>query len=165
MKSPDLRVGHWDSQRERGKIVRGPEPGTSHPPGQDGLLRGNRGQYGRALGPCQRYSLPVRPGSLDREEHWYLLADEGTSEVMEISPPITPKTVELARPIPFHRESSRPKTPGPTNQTGDAQDCPLTFSWFELGSISGVRPKNHKSRSDPIFQRNSQVNSHPIPMR
>jgi hypothetical protein len=45
----DTRVGHWNGQRGRGMIVRGPEPGTSHPPGSDSLLRGNREEYGRAL--------------------------------------------------------------------------------------------------------------------
>src|SRR5258706_431867 len=50
---PNARVGHWGGQCGRGRTVRGPEQGTSNPPGLDGLLRENRGQYGRARGPCQ----------------------------------------------------------------------------------------------------------------
>src|SRR5258707_4220612 len=50
---PNARVGHRGGQCGRGRTVRGPEQGTSNPPGLDGLLRENRGQYGRARGPCQ----------------------------------------------------------------------------------------------------------------
>jgi hypothetical protein len=62
MKKPDARVGHGDGQRGRGMTVREPEPGTSNPPGSDGLLRENSGEYGRARGPCQPILCRLRQG-------------------------------------------------------------------------------------------------------
>jgi hypothetical protein len=58
----DTRVGHWDGQRGRGMIVRGPEPGTSHPRGRTVCFVETAESMGGPSGPCQRYSLPVRQG-------------------------------------------------------------------------------------------------------
>ena len=93
----DTRVGHWNGQRGRGMIVRGPEPGTSHPRGRTVCFVETAESMGGPSGPCQRYSLPVWQGSLHCEERWHLLAEDGTSEVADVSAPVTPMSVELTR--------------------------------------------------------------------
>ena len=74
-----------------------PNQGHRTPRGRTVCFVETAESMGGPSGPCQRYSLPLRQGSLPCEERWHLLAEDGTSEVADVSAPVTPMSSELTR--------------------------------------------------------------------
>ena len=144
----DTRVGHWNGQRGRGMIVRGPEPRTSHPRGRTVCFVETAKSMGGPSGPCQRYSLPLRQGSLPCEERWHLLAEDGTSEVADVSAPVTPMSSELTRIEVSESRRDQIRRGWATRQRVHVEGEASQFRWLRAPATTEIAREAETQASD-----------------